>query len=212
MANREPIFLSPEQMIIQESKKLQINSEKYGQRLGKENERKIDIKIASELIKSDEKSRDELILELANVDYSAFNLPNKPNLKSAREKYNNLDNTIIAIIEGKIEGYVWYDIIHDKADIHELVTSANAQRRGIGTSLMDELIEILKRQGVKIAELVSTTEQDDEHPSKPFYDKYFLRRKGRTGLQWKQDGPSDKRFTLDLESEKTEEKANDEIS
>lgn len=185
--------LLQEQTLKRESEAATPSAEKKGKD-------SVECRTAQEMIKSNAHP-DALILELLKINNSAFDVAEQPDLTTAREKYHSLEDIITASHGNNLVGYVWFDVLGDKADIHELVIRKDVQGRGIGALLMDKMIDELKKRGVKIAELVSTTASDHTHPSKPFYDKYFVRRKEKTGLSWTQDGPDRKRFVLRLDSE-----------
>lgn len=59
------------------------------------------------------------------------------------------DLSFVAIVNGKVVGYVQADDHNNEAILDDIAVDVEYQRRGIGTILLENEIDILKRKGCK---------------------------------------------------------------
>ncbi|MBQ6982696.1 MAG: GNAT family N-acetyltransferase [Synergistaceae bacterium] len=85
----------------------------------------------------------------------------KPELRVYTENFgsNESDKCLVAELNGEIVGAVWVRIMNDYGHVYDdapsfaISVKKNYRKQGIGTALMKEMIESLKRSGYKRASL-----------------------------------------------------------
>lgn len=74
-----------------------------------------------------------------------------------------------AVDDGRVVGYAGLAVAGDEAWVNNIAVAGRAQRRGIGTTLLRDLIDEARRRGCyQIALEVAT----DNHPAQAMYDAF----------------------------------------
>lgn len=125
------------------------------------------------------------LIELFNA--VCFNRLNEWNLENTEEIISNTDHYILATEAGKLIGFVrlltdW----HTCGYINNLCVAPSYQNRGIGKSLMRELLTLCDDQNILILNLYDTSNKPDFYKSLGFEsNQHFtgmIRRSPRCGI------------------------------
>lgn len=74
---------------------------------------------------------------------------------------NNTGFVLIAIEEGKLQGYIWYFITtNNRIHVNQIITSPNSRGKGIGTKLMETLYEEAAALDISEIELYVTSSNE----------------------------------------------------
>ncbi|WP_022846423.1 ribosomal protein S18-alanine N-acetyltransferase [Desulfurobacterium sp. TC5-1] len=93
---------------------------------------------------------------------------------SSKEFFSNIYRGKVALIDGKIVGFVLYWIVEDEVEIHAIIVSENYRRRSIGTALMTSIIEELKRIGKPFTIFLEVSEKN--FPAINLYKKFGFKK------------------------------------
>ncbi len=89
------------------------------------------------------------MLERNNLEeVSTLNDPLRT-LEKVKENQSPFFHSLLYIEEGKILGYLFYSKIYERIEVDQLEVEIAHRRKGIASSLMQELIALAKKQGAK---------------------------------------------------------------
>lgn len=95
-----------------------------------------------------EKMNEVHIASIARLEQENFSLPWSENVLRG-ELNNPLSLWLVAVDDGDVIGYVGAQIVPDEADMMNLAVDHKYRRQGIGRTLVERLIEMLKERAVR---------------------------------------------------------------
>jgi ribosomal protein S18 acetylase RimI-like enzyme len=83
--------------------------------------------------------------------------------KNHTQEFINKNNAICSVVEveGKVVGFIFYEIDASSIEIDSLLVDTAFRRRGIGTELLSKLIAKLNKKRREITEVIKNSEASD---------------------------------------------------
>ena len=94
----------------------------------------------------------------------------------AEELYQDFAHLLLAEEKGEILGFADLHVVSDDAHVNEIGVREDARRRGIGSALMERMLDVCRRKG---AVRVSLEVRTGNLPAIGLYEKYGFRTAGR---------------------------------
>ena len=93
------------------------------------------------------------IEQVAGIERASFSLPWSKELFLKDLKYNENAYFIVALENGRVVGYGGFWLVQDEINIVNLAVSETERKKGIGGSILRELLKTGKKKGAEIATL-----------------------------------------------------------
>jgi [ribosomal protein S18]-alanine N-acetyltransferase len=121
------------------------------------------------------------IPQLATLDQAAFNPPWQMSLYDLRQAYRIASSCTVAVQEELILGFQISTFFFDGAHLARLAVHPNAQGKGIGGSLLSNLLERYTRRSIHV---MTVNTQESNHQSRRLYQRFGFEPNGYNLPYW----------------------------
>jgi len=118
--------------------------------------------------------RNEFLKEICEIERESFSAPYPPHIFTVMAR-ETPETFLVAISKQGIVGYVLASLRKDFGHVLSIAVRREFRTRGVGAKLMAEILEVLRRKGIRRVDLEVRT---SNHVAQEFYSKLGFREAG----------------------------------